>query len=424
MASIQKLAAFAVLTVAVAACTTKKTEPPPMSGPSGFGTALALSASPSVLPQDGHSTSQIVVQAYDGNNQPIRNLSLRADIWVNGTITDFGQLSQKSLSTGSDGRATVTYTAPAAVDNVDRQTLVSIAVTPTSGDARGDTPRSVDIRLVPTGTVGGETPVPNFTVSPASPVQLQNVTFDASDPTLDSQIIAYDWNFGDGDRGTGRVASHQYREVGSYTATLTVTDSAGRKGSRSRSVSVGSSGLPTASFVFSPTSPGVGEEIGFNASSSAAVAPRTIVRYDWEFGTGRTGSGMVVFKRYDTPGTYNVTLTVTDDAGNKSTNSQSVTVGTASPGGMSANFNYSPTSPTAGTSVAFDASISTSPGTNITRYEWDFGDAAQAPRPRVTTNPRTTYTFPSAGTYRVTLRIVDSQNRTATRTQDIAVAAP
>jgi len=423
MASIHKLAALAVLTVAVAACTTKKTEPPPLSGPSGFGTALAITASPSVLSQDGHSTSQIVVQAYDGNNQPIRNLGLRADIWVNGTVTDFGQLSQKTASTGSDGRATFVYTAPAAVDNVDRQTVVSIAVTPVSGDARGDTPRQVDIRVVPTGTIGGETDVPNFALSPIAPVQLQNVTFDASDAVLDSQIIAYEWNFGDGGRATGRVASHQFRSVGTYTVTLTVTDSTGRKGSRSRSVSVGTSGVPVASFVFSPANPGIGEDIAFNASASTAVAPRTIVSYDWQFGTDRTGSGMVVLKRYDTPGTYNITLTVSDDAGNKATSSQSVTVGTASPGGLSANFNFSPTNPTAGTSVAFDASISTS-AVSIAKYEWDFGDAAQNPRPRVTTNPRTTYTFPSAGTYRVTLKITDSENRTATRTQDVSVAAP
>ena len=423
MASIHKLAALAALTVAVAACTTEKTEPPTPSGPSVMGTALVVTASPSLLPQDGHSTSQIVIQAHDGANQPVRNLSLRADILVGQTVTDFGQLSQKSISTGSDGRATITYTAPASVDNVDRQTTVSIAVTPLTGDARGDVMRTVDIRIVPTGVVGGETPVPAVLVAPTAPLQMQTVTFDASDATLDAQIVSYQWDFGDGSRGSGRVGTHAYRDVGTFVVTLTVTDSTGRKGSRSVSVTVGSAGVPTASFVFSPASPGIGEEIGFNASASSAVAPRTIAKYDWEFGTGRTGSGMVVFKRYDTPGTYNVTLTVTDDAGNKSSSSQSVTVGTSSPGGLSANFNFSPTSPTAGTSVAFDASVSTAPG-SISKYEWDFGDAAQAPRPRVTTNPRTSYTFPTAGTYRVTLRITDSQNRTATRTQDISVAAP
>ena len=415
--AIKKLAAFAVLTVAVAACTTKKTEPPAPSGPSVFGTALVITATPSVLPQDGQSTSQVVIQAHDGNNQPLRNLSLRADIVVGETVTDFGKLSQKSITTGSDGRATITYTAPSPVDNIDRQTTVSIAVTPLTGDARGDLMRTVDIRLVPTGTVGGETQVPEFVVSPASPQQLQTVTFDASSPTLDNQLVAYAWDFGDGSKGTGRVASHQFRDVGTYTVTLTVTDLAGRKGSRSRSVAVGSSGLPTASFVFSPASPGVGEEIAFNGAASMAVAPRTIVKYDWQFGTDRSGSGMVVFKTYDTPGTYNVTLTVTDDAGNKGTATQAVSVGTSSPGGLTAAFTFSPTAPTQGTSVNFNASTSTS-ADPIVEYRWDFGDGSTSTR----TTATVAHTFDDPGTYVVTLRIKDSKGRTAIVTDDVSVA--
>ena len=37
--------------------------------------------------------------------------------------------------------------------------------------------------------------------------------------------------------------------------------------------------------------------------------------YDWDFGTGRTGSGITVTKQYGTPATYIVTLVVTDDVG-------------------------------------------------------------------------------------------------------------
>ena len=417
MASIQKLAALAVLTVAVAACTTTKTEPPAPSGPSVFGTALVVTASPSLLPQDGQSTSQIVIQAHDANNQPVRNLSLRADIVVGGTVTDFGRLSQKSIATGADGRATLTYTAPAAVDDVDRQTTVSIAVTPLSGDARGDTPRSVDIRLVPTGVVGGETLVPAFRVSPEPLLQLQTATFDASDAKLDSQLVAYAWDFGDGSKGSGRVTSHQFRDVGTYTVTLTVTDLAGRKGSRSLNVPVESAGLPTASFVFSPTNPGIGEEIAFNGAGSTAIAPRTIVKYDWQFGTDRTGSGMVVFKTYDTPGTYNVTLTVSDDAGNKATATQGVTVGASSPGGLSAAFTFSPTSPVQDTAVNFNASTSTS-ADPIVEYRWNFGDGSTTTR----TSPTVAHTFANPGTYVVTLRIKDSKDRTSTVTANVTIA--
>ena len=141
------------------------------------------------------------------HGQPVRNLSLRIEMAVGGIITDFGRLSSKDASTGSDGRATVVYTAPAPVDNVDRNTRVQIMVTPVNGNYNGTFARFAEIRLVPTGVVGGETGVPDFRFSPEAPTQLQTVTFDASDPQLDQTLTKYEWDFGDGSKGQGRVSS-------------------------------------------------------------------------------------------------------------------------------------------------------------------------------------------------------------------------
>ena len=180
---------------------------------------------------------------------------------------------------------------------------------------------------------------------------------------------------------------------------------------------MGSSGAPTASFIFSPEAPGIGEEIVFNASGASAVAPRVIVSYDWQFGTDRTGSGMIVLKRYDTPGTYVVSLTVTDDAGNKATDSQSVTVGASSPGGLTPAFTFSPTDPTQGVAVNFNATTSTS-AAPIVSYSWNFGDGGTA----TSTQPTRSHTFATAGTFVVTLTIKDSGGRTATTTKNVLVA--
>ena len=419
MASIFRFTAVAALAFSLGACTTKKTEPPAPSGPSELGTSLAIAATPDLLPQDGSSTSQIVIRAFDANGQPVRNLLLRVETAVGGIITDFGHLSAKDVSTGSDGRAVVVYTAPKPVDNIDRNTRVQILVTPVTGNSNGSQARFAEIRLVPTGIVGGETPVPDFTINPTAPKQLQTVMFDASDATLNQTLTKYEWDFGDGSKGQGRVGSHQYREIDTYTVTLTVTDIAGLKGSRSKSLSVGTSGVPTASFVFSPAAPGIGEEIVFNASASAAVAPRAIVDYDWQFGTDRTGSGMVVVKRYDTPGTYVVSLTVTDDVGNMGTATQSVTVGTTSPGGLAAAFTFSPTTPTAGAVVNFNAVTSTS-AEPIVSYQWNFGDGGTAS----SAQPTRAHTFTTVGTFVVTLTIQDASGRTATKTANVVVAAP
>jgi PKD repeat protein len=236
----------------------------------------------------------------------------------------------KNFTTGSDGRAITVYTAPKNVDSVDRGTKVTIAVTPVGGDARGDFARQVDIRLVPPGTVGGGlADVPDFSVSPEAPKQLETVTFNASDPTLDSKLTSYEWDFGDGGSGSGRFTSHEYEDAGVYSVTLTVTDSTGQTGSLSKSVSVGVTDLPAADFVFSPTEPHVGDEVVFNGSTSTATAPRFIVEYKWQFGTttGGSATGMIAKKKYTTAGTYSITLTVTDDAGNKNAVSKELEVG-------------------------------------------------------------------------------------------------
>jgi PKD repeat protein len=419
MAVIYRSKLMIAVALLAAACTTKKTEPPQETGPSEFATSLSLSASPDVLSQDGSSTSVISVLARNANGQAMANVSLRAAISVNGTITDFGQLSAKNVATGTDGRANIVYTAPPKVDSVDRNTTVTIQVTPLSGDARGDLARSVDIRLVPPGVVGGGlTKVPDFIISPDAPAQLETVVFDASDATLDSTLVAYSWNFGDGSKATGRSTSHQFRDAGTFAVTLTVTDTGGSTGSLTKSVTVAATDDPVASFVFSPGSPGPGEEIVFNGSASTATAPRRIVSYEWQFGTDRSGTGMIVTKKYDTPGTYNVTLTVTDDAGNKGTASQAVTVGTDSPGGLAAAFTFSPTSPASGSAVSFNASTSTS-ADPIASYKWDFGDGTA---PVTKTTATVSHTYGVAGEYTVTLTVTDSKGRKATTSQKVTVS--
>ena len=330
MTFISRLTGLVLATAVIGACTTKKVEPPAPSGPSELATSLSLSASPNVLSQDGKSTSQINVFARDANGQPLGNLALRAEITVNGVVTDFGRLSMKNFSTGSDGRAATIYTAPKNVDSVDRGTRVTIAITPLGGDARGDLARQVDIRLVPPGTVGGGlTAVPDFTISPEAPKQLETVTFNAADPALDAKITAYEWDFGDGDSGFGRFASHEYRDAGVYSVTLTVTDSTGLTGSLSKSVLVDVTDVPKADFVFSPEEPHVGDDVVFNGSTSEATSPRFIVEYKWQFGTvtGGSATGMIAKKKFTVAGTYNVTLTVTDDAGNKNAVSKAIEVG-------------------------------------------------------------------------------------------------
>jgi PKD repeat protein len=325
----------AIAVTAGAGCTVDKQDAPELAGPSELGTSVTLHASPDTLRQDGASQSQITIQALDGNAQPVRNLPIRLDIAVNGLLADFGQLSGKNLVTGGDGRATTTYTAPfAAADPVDTQTVVQIQATPVGTDFGNAMTRSVSIRLVPPGIIlpPNGTPVPSFTFAPSAPVTRVDVTFDASLSTdSDGRIARYAWNFGDGSNDEGVIVKHEFKSIGTFLVSLTVTDDRGQSATLSKNVTVAATAAPVAAFVISPSAPVEGDKVFFNGAISTVPVGRTIVQYDWDFGTGVQASGMLVSHIYPKAGAYTVVLTVTDDAGNKASTSKTVTVTVPTP---------------------------------------------------------------------------------------------
>jgi PKD domain len=321
-------------TVVLAGCTVKKTEAPALSGPSEFGLSLQVTATPDLLGQDGQSPSQVQVVARGPDGRPARGISMRVEIFAGGVLADYGRLSARTIVTGEDGIARLVYTAPPPLaEPVDEFTVIQLLVTPISGDYAGANTRSVEIRLVPPTTVPviippNGAPVPSFIVTPTPVTTYTPVTFDAS-ATRDEGgpcgiRCTYAWDFGDGSSGTGMVTGHEYRTPNAFSARLTVTDERGKSATITQTVTVTATAAPKAEFTFSPAAPFFGQEVFFNAAASTAAAGHKIVSYDWDFGTGRTGVGLTVAKRYDIdlipPGavtgataTFNVTLTVHDD---------------------------------------------------------------------------------------------------------------
>jgi PKD repeat protein len=341
--SANRIVLSAALAVALAAggCSVKDTQAPPLTGPSELGVSLGVIATPDVLTQDGASQSQIVVEARGPNGEPLRDRAVRLEITVNGTVVDFGRLSSRDLTTGADGRATTSYTAPPApADPVDTGTVVVIRAVPAGTNYATAVPRSVEIRLVPAGVIlpPAGTPRARFAFAPSSPIEGEEVRFDASG-SLDcppgvtdekacapgGSTLTYSWSFGDGGGGQGASVSRWYW-LGTYTVTLTVQNDRGRSDSTSKFVTVGSSTNPTASFNSSPSDPQVGQAVFFNASASRSAPGRTLVRYSWTFGDGGSGSGVNTSHTYAAPGTYTVNLNVTDDMGKSHSVSGTVTV--------------------------------------------------------------------------------------------------
>lgn len=325
-------AVSAMALVFTAACTVHQTEPPAPMGPSDFALSIDVAATPDSISQDGASQSSIVITAKGASGAPKSGVSLRLDMEVGGVVQDFGTLSARTVVTGSDGRASAIYTAPAASPIAGGAgTFISILATAIGTNAQGQASRSASIRLVPPGVIlpPAGTPTAAFTVTPTPVTVGIPAIFDAQASVPGSgttQISSYNWNFGDGSSATGVTASHRFDAAGTFQVTLTVTNDRGISASTTQAVAVTGSLPPTADFVMSPALIHKDETVFFNASTSRAATGRTIVRYSWNFGDGFTGSGQTTTHPYGSVNTFTVTLTVTDDLGLTSTATKTVTV--------------------------------------------------------------------------------------------------
>ena len=70
----------------------------------------------------------------------------------------------------------------------------------------------------------------------------------SSDP--DGSIVAYDWDFGDGQSAIGSAASHTYSAAGAYSARLIVTDNQGAKDTAQATVTINAPGSGNGSTPF------------------------------------------------------------------------------------------------------------------------------------------------------------------------------
>jgi len=254
-------------------------------------------------------------------------------------------------------------------------------------------------------------PAAQFTFSPTNPLATRTVTFDASESLdVDGIIVSYEWDFGDETSGAGMGVTHPYSTAGPHLATLRVRDNDGLERSQTKLVSVRALGPPIASLYLSPTFPVIGEMVTFDASPSADL-DGTIVSYEWDFGDGARGAGVVVGHIYHRWGTYRATLTVIDDDGISRSASYDVAVN-APP---VASFIAAPSTVYVGATVWFVASGSTDPNGAVVQFDWDFGDGTSARGTEVT------HSYSSSGMFSVSLMVVDDGGSRDSVTQSITI---
>jgi len=167
-----------------------------------------------------------------------------------------------------------------------------------------------------------DAPEADFTPSSWKPMINETVTFNASassDPN--GWIVSWDWDFNDGNVGSGEVVSHAYTEAGIYNVTLTVEDNDGLRNIVWKPVKV--LNPPVASFTYS-SKPEAPLELTFVSTSTPDGG--SIVDYSWDFGDDTTGTGANVTHTYAGAGNYKVTLNVTDSEGLTDSTTQIVTI--------------------------------------------------------------------------------------------------
>src|SRR6266581_2957426 len=263
-------------------------------------------------------------------------------------------------------------------------------------------------------TVSGVPPplTASFAYSPSSTQAGQPVTFTAS-ANGGTSPFTFSWDFGDGSTGTGSPATHTYSSVGSYTTALTVKDSSTplKTATSQKTVSVTSPPLPTSvTFTLNPSSPDAGQSISFTASAFGGAPPYS---YSWSYGDGSAGTGLQSTHTYNSDGTYQVTLTVADSQGDTATGVEAVVVG-LSP--LQDGFTHSPTSPQPGENINFTASARG--GIPPYSYSWDFGNGASA------RGASATYSYATAGSYTVTLTVMDSTIHSNNTSQSLTIYSP
>jgi Tol biopolymer transport system component len=206
-------------------------------------------------------------------------------------------------TTGSGSAPAHTYATGATYD-------VTLIVTDQQG-ARDVTRRRLNTNVPP---------VASFTVA----CNGGTCTFDGSGSAdSDGTINQYVWSFGDGNYGgydASPIITHTYA-TGTYTASLSVTDSGGRESTPRQQTLTVVNALPVASFTITCT----GLTCAYDASASSD-SDGTIDWFSWSFGDGSYLRARVGSYTYAAAGSYTVTLTVADVANQTSTASQTVKV--------------------------------------------------------------------------------------------------
>ncbi len=224
------------------------------------------------------------------------------------------------------------------------------------------------------------------------------------------------WDFGDGFTSPNIDPFHIYTSSGSFTVTLTVTDTAGCINTKTHIISVVPPPTP-----FFQISQQTCSTLPVQFTNLSSTSGGTITTFTWDFGDGNDtilnapASGNISHT-YTTAGNFTVKLKVHTSLGCDNDYSQPITI-SASPLAL---FNY--TNTCAGAGVNFHDLSQVNTGTTLTSWLWTFGDPTSGTNnTSILQNPLHIYN--TAGNYTVQLQVQNASNCPDTVTKTVVVHA-
>lgn len=221
------------------------------------------------------------------------------------------------------------------------------------------------------------------------------ITFSAG--ASDDSDLVYKWWWGDGtstDWLSSPGTDHTYTQDGYYTVYFAAkeVDSPDEYSNWTRVtakvIDISNTAPHSLDFVYSPLNPDTGDVVTFNGTADDAQGDR--LNYSWSFGPLYTARGQNVTHQFTTPGSYTVTMYVTDDrVGTEPrpvSTSKLIAVGGNSPPTIDV-----PDFTDVWTNDPYDFTVTASdPDSDPLTYTWDWGDGSELEK---TTVPTATHTY-------------------------------
>ncbi|MEI6211067.1 MAG: Ig-like domain-containing protein [bacterium] len=272
-----------------------------------------------------------------------------------------------------------------------------------------------------TVTAANDAPTVTASGSPTSGTAPLAVNFTATGADVDGDALTYAWTFGDGSASSPQVAgtaSHTYAAVGTYTATVTVSDPSGASGQAAVTISVTAqpNRAPVANAQSVTTAEDTAKAITLAATDADNDALTYVIVANPAHGTlSGTGASRTYTPDANYSGADSFTFRASDPSGASGQAAVSITV-TAVNDAPTVTASGTPTSGTAPLAVNFTATGADVDGDALT-YAWNFGDGGTAS----VQNP--SHTYASAGSYTSYVTVSDGKGGTASANVAITVTS-